>query len=310
MNLKYSVGFDADFAVKGFFAISGFLVTQSYLSSRSIKEYAEKRIRRIYPAYVCAVLLCFLIGVISTHLRFDEFIQSPSTIKYLIANLTFLNFIQPSLPSVFESNISNSLNGSLWTIKVEVMLYFCVPILVWLFRKFDASKMILVIYILSICWVYFFTSVYNAEVGKEIARQFPGQISYFGLGAFFAVNEKSRGYIAYLGLFAWAMLLLLNNPIVKVVFQPLAYATLVIYLATAAKRSFNLGRYGDISYGIYLYHFPFIQLLFDQGIFKNHVWLGFSLTFAITLLLAWLSWHLVEKRILKRNSHYILATQG
>ena len=39
--------FDSNFAVKGFFAISGFLVARSFLTSNGLKDYAEKRLRRI-----------------------------------------------------------------------------------------------------------------------------------------------------------------------------------------------------------------------------------------------------------------------
>lgn len=123
--------FDSNFAVKGFFAISGFLVAKSYLSSQNLVEYGEKRLRRIYPAYMTSILLGLCIGLISTTLSFSDFIQSPETIKYIIANLTFLNFIQPTLPGVFEHNFLQALNGSLWTIKVEVMLYFCIPALLY-----------------------------------------------------------------------------------------------------------------------------------------------------------------------------------
>ncbi|WP_284361230.1 acyltransferase family protein, partial [Candidatus Phycosocius spiralis] len=59
---RFLLLFNSDFAVKGFFSISGFLVTQSYLNSTTKLDFARKRIRRIYPAYVIAILLCLMIG--------------------------------------------------------------------------------------------------------------------------------------------------------------------------------------------------------------------------------------------------------
>jgi peptidoglycan/LPS O-acetylase OafA/YrhL len=114
-----------------------------------------------------------------------------------------------------------------------------------------------------------------------------------------------------IGLFALTSLILLfttNNPLAKIFIDPFAYASIVIFLSTAAYRSLNLGKYGDISYGIYLYHFPVIQLLIYVGVFKINVWIGLVATFLITLALALLSWHLIEKRLLKRTSHYVVAT--
>ena len=89
--------FDSDFAVKGFFAISGFLVTKSYFSSSTLADFAEKRFRRIYPAYLCAIILCLSIGLWTTRLSLTDFIFSAQTIKYLLANAAMLNFLQPTL---------------------------------------------------------------------------------------------------------------------------------------------------------------------------------------------------------------------
>jgi peptidoglycan/LPS O-acetylase OafA/YrhL len=310
-DFKYfEVIFDSNFAVKGFFAISGFLVTKSYLSSHSSLEYFEKRLRRIFPAYTMAIILCLCIGFFLTTLNATDFLKSPQTIKYILANLTFLNFVQPTLPSVFETNPTQVLNGALWTIKVEVMLYFLIPVLIYFFNHFGSTKITFAVISLSIFWVYFFTYTYSGVYGSEIARQFPGQMSYFVLGAFFAVNERMIFYIrviAVVGLFA---LFITNNPLAKLVIDPIAYSSIIIFLSTSAYRSLNFGKYGDISYGIYLYHFPIIQTLIFVGAFKSNIWIGFLAALAITLITAFISWHFVEKRLLKRTSHYIAATNS
>ena len=305
----FEVIFDSNFAVKGFFAISGFLVTKSYLSSRSTFEYAEKRIRRIYPAYTAGIVLCLFIGLISTTLNTSEFLKSPQTLRYFLANLTFLNFIQPTLPGVFEKNPTQVLNGALWTIKVEVMLYFCIPTLIYLFKRVGSSATTISIFGLSVAWVYFFTFQYGGSRGEELARQFPGQLSYFALGAFFAFNVKAIASIRVIALIGLLALFMTNNPLAKLVIDPIAYSSTVIYLSIAAFKSLNLGKYGDISYGIYLYHFPIIQVLIFLGAFEANVWIGLSATFVITLLTALASWHFVEKKLLKRTSHYVVASK-
>jgi peptidoglycan/LPS O-acetylase OafA/YrhL len=310
-DFKYfEVIFDSNFAVKGFFAISGLLVTKSYLSSRSTLEYAEKRLRRIYPAYTLAIVLCLFIGLFATTLNASDFLKSPQTLKYLLANLTFLNFIQPILPAVFETNPTQALNGALWTIKVEIMLYFCIPALIYFFKRFGSSTTTITIFFLSVAWVYFFTFQYSGSKGEEIARQFPGQLSCFALGAFFAVNKKMIANIRVIALVSLLALFMTTNPLAKLVIDPIAYSSIVIYLSIAAFRSLNLGKYGDISYGIYLYHFPIIQALIFVGAFEANVWMGFSATFVITLIIALASWHFIEKRLLKRTSHYVVVTNS
>ena len=302
--------FDANFAVKGFFAISGFLVTQSYLTSQNVLDYADKRLRRIVPAYLTAVLLCLVIGAFTTTLTLSDFFSAPETIKYVLANAVFLNFLQSSLPGVFDSQPVSAMNGALWTIKIEVMLYACVPLAVYLFRRCGSGWATGLLFLLSVAWVYFFGTLYQGRLGEEIARQFPGQLSYFIVGALFAVNDKVRAQIKWIALASLLVLFAVDHPYARLVIDPLAYSAIVIYLSTAAVRCLKLGRYGDISYGIYLFHFPIIQLLIFTGWFKANPWIGLTMTFALTLAAAFLSWHCIEKRLLKRSSHYVVATQG
>ena len=48
-------------AVDAFFIISGFLITNSFLRSRSVWDYFRKRIARIYPGFLACMLVCALI---------------------------------------------------------------------------------------------------------------------------------------------------------------------------------------------------------------------------------------------------------
>ncbi|TNM65682.1 acyltransferase [Aliirhizobium smilacinae] len=47
-----------EIAVDGFFIVSGFLITGSYLQSKSALHYFQKRVLRIYPAYLVCYLIC------------------------------------------------------------------------------------------------------------------------------------------------------------------------------------------------------------------------------------------------------------
>src|SRR5258706_30242 len=93
----FSTMFSADIAVKGFFVISGYLVMMSYENSSSIREYAEKRFRRIYPAYAAVVLACAMAGAFFSALPLADYVGGDLA-RYLAANLLFLNFLAPSLP--------------------------------------------------------------------------------------------------------------------------------------------------------------------------------------------------------------------
>jgi len=69
----------------------------------------------------------------------------------------------------------------------------------------------------------------------------------------------------------------------------------------------NFGRYGDFSYGVYILHFPVIQLLLYSGWFQESPWYFLMTVILITMGSAIAMWHLVEKRFLFRKSHYITA---
>lgn len=299
--------FDSDFAVRGFFAISGFLITRSYLNSTSLWGFAEKRIRRIYPAYVTVVVFCLLLGMAFTTLPLTSFIADSTTWKYLAANLAFANFLQPSLPNVFDGQYLDVMNGSLWTIKIELCLYFCTPFIVFFYRHIGISLTTALIWLGSVGWVWFFTHVYQGAYAAELSRQFPGQLSYYVLGAFLAVHPvayRRMGWALVVALIAW-----LVTPSAAIWLNPLFYPLVVLFLATQACQNLRMGQWGDVSYGIYLFHFPVVQSLVALGVFAWQPWIALCLAFAITWGLSLLSWHGVEKRMLRRNNHYRKAAR-
>lgn len=292
--------FDSDFAVKAFFAISGFLVSRSYASSGSIAVFAEKRARRIYPAYLCALMLCLTIGAMTSRLDIGAFIHAPETIRYLIANAALLNFLQPTLPGVFESNPMQAMNGALWTIKVEVALYLSVPILYWMLKRQRAALFALALIMASGAWVYFFRYHAVAPWAPEAARQFPGQLSYFVVGAWLALSKPAFGNLRWILLASTIAFFATKDTHARILIEPFFYSCLVLFLAANIDKILNAGKYGDMSYGIYLYHSPIIQLLYYLGAFEN-AYLGLATTWAATLGAASCSWHLVERRLLKRS---------
>ena len=109
----------SEFAVKAFFVVSGYLIFRSYEVSNSIADYFEKRIRRIYPAYATVILICAFGGAFFTQASLSDYF-SLAWLKYVAANLVFLNFLALNLPGLFGGNLFEAVNGALWTLKIEV----------------------------------------------------------------------------------------------------------------------------------------------------------------------------------------------
>jgi peptidoglycan/LPS O-acetylase OafA/YrhL len=127
-------------AVDSFFVISGFLIFMSYESSKSIVSYASKRLRRIFPGYIAVILFCSIFLYFSSSK--SEFLNyfNLEFFKYIFFNILTLNFLQPTLPGVFENNQLQAVNGALWTIKIEVMFYITVPFIVYVLCMFFQNQ--------------------------------------------------------------------------------------------------------------------------------------------------------------------------
>lgn len=281
-----------------FFAISGYLVTQSYLNYGNLFKYLLARISRIYPALIVAVLFCaYGVGLIYTTLPKLEYLNHPRVNDYVFVNST-LKSIRFSLPGVFEDlPVAGGINGSLWTLPVEVRLYVMVAILG-------------VLGILKRTWLFNITAVLGVAAFLYWPERMPVGMSpnkpvlflSFVLGMFFCLNKK---YI----LPDLKVLLLITGLCVGMRFWDtaayyddviaIAFGCAVLYMGFYCPvRLPRMDRFGDFSYGLYLYAFPVQQMIV--------AWLGpgqplrmVCLSFIGTLLLAILSWYLIEQPIMK-----------
>jgi peptidoglycan/LPS O-acetylase OafA/YrhL len=62
------------------------------------------------------------------------------------------------------------------------------------------------------------------------------------------------------------------------------------------------GKYGDFSYGVYVYSFPVQQLVWHYTKTASELKL-FALSYAVSVALGVVSWHLVESRFIKLKKH-------
>jgi peptidoglycan/LPS O-acetylase OafA/YrhL len=308
--------FSAELAVQGFFVISGFLVVMSGMQTPSVRRYASKRVRRIFPAYCTVVVLCAVGGFALTSVPASEYFGGDLA-RYLIANLAFLNFVAPNLPGVFTGNPWTEINGALWTLKIEVTFYALVPLLLWACRRWHTGALLALLFVLSVVYTIWLDALYAATgngLWAQLQRQLPGQLTYFLVGAalYLYRGPASKHWRALL-LGAVVVLLVdlfVTHPVAGVVLQPLWVGIPVVMAARRAPYLGNSARFGDLSYGIYILHFPVIQVAIASGWYAADPWRAFVLTTTITIVLAWLSWHLVEKPFLGRQSHYRLAERA
>lgn len=302
---------NSSIAVYAFFIVSGFLIFMSYDNNTSIKSFFKKRFLRIFPGYAFVILTVSLSGVIlSTYSSADYF--SYDWLRYIFVNLITLNFMQPTLPGVFTENPLYAANGALWTIKIEIMFYASVPLIGLLLRRYSTATILILLYLLSIVYYEFFIYM-GAHTDKAVyfllAKQLPGQLAFFVSGAllYYYFDHFKKYALIYLisSIFFFISYKYYNIWI----FFPFSLAFIVIYIATIFKYLGNFGKYGDFSFGIYIWHFPIIQIFVNYNLLATYPILGTVVLLLTVLVLAVLSWKFIEKPFLRKKSHYILVEE-
>ena len=300
--------FSASVAVHSFFIVSGFLIFMSYERSSSLKNYFLKRFKRIAPGYITVIVLAFLLLSFLSTLTMIEYFSSGESWRYLISNLSTLGFLQLTLPGIFTENFNTSVNGALWTIKVEVMFYLSVPLIVYAYKWFGKTKTLITVFILSALYFYGMAYLYQQTHTAFFAiliHQLPGQMMFFSAGALLYYHHDK--FLKYKHLiFTLAVLGYITQKFYP--FYPLyaiSLSIIVIYLATAIVYLGHIAKYGDLSYGIYIWHFPLIQTFIALHFFDKTPVLAFTALTMIVLFISWLSWHIIEKPFLSKKSHYI-----
>ena len=292
------------FAVHGFFVISGFLVCASLLN-RGVKDYIISRGLRVVPGLaVCVLFSVFVLGAILTALPLAEYFKNGGTWEYLKNAFAFFR-MEWTLPGVFEDNRRASINGSLWTLNVEVYCYFllaCLGFLGLMGKKTIANFTIAAALAFSF---FHFGDVPLLGVNEKWGR--PGL--FFLVGVFFYINRDMVPISWKLALFSLLMVGYSFGKDWYLYVSPPFFAYLIFYLAYAVKHIDVDSNLGDISYGVYIYAWPIQQVVamaFPQLNPYSHT----VLVTVVVFFVAYLSWRYVEKNALMLKPRVMAMTSG
>jgi len=288
-------------AVCIFFSISGYLVGKSLIESRNIFEFLKRRFFRVYPALAVVVILSvFVLGPIISTLSINEYFLNSKSWLYL-KTMSGFN-IKYDLPMVFINNPASGVNGSLWSLSIELKCYVLLAIIGIIPISLRIKATIL---------LFYFTLAFliRPQVNQDNIN-----LSLLGLNYYFS----KYGMIFFIGVFISSFFNNLNNRIWMVVgsFTVISFIFSIIfpndklspliYCYSLAITTIWIGsivpiisvysrKYGDVSYGVYLYSFPIQQLLTHFNIHDNGIIIYIGMATLITLALAIASWHWVEK---------------
>lgn len=277
--------------VCGFFVMSGFLIYGSYFRSDGCRDYLRNRAWRILPSYLLTVVLCAILLVFVSDCSPREYFTSPQWFKYLIANALSLNFIEPELPGVFSGHTISAVNGSLWTMKVEWLLYLFIIPVIWVTKRYHLKfwKVYLTILTLSIVYKLSFGYLYETT-GRNLyhilERQIGGQLAFFYSGVFLYMYLDRLKRIKWPVAVICAVILLVGINLfddVKIfshILFPMSLAGFVVAIAFIGRWGLWAEMFENCSYEIYLFHFPAIQLAVHFRLTERF---GSGITFCVLL---------------------------
>lgn len=289
--------------VDGFFVISGFLITASWVHNPRLREYAAARALRIFPGlWVCLLVVAFVIAPIGVAIQGGPVAKiwlSLAPVEYVLNNAV-LNFFHVGIagtptgvpwPGVWD--------GPLWTLAFELVCYAAVAVagLAGLLkRRWPAPVVFAVAVAVSALLSY---PILRVETIPQMVARFA---VVFAAGAVLHQYQDlipARWSLVALStaIVVAAGVLVPNYRVIAAI--PLAYAVVV---SGALLHNPRLRLRTDLSYGVYIYAWPMQQLLVICGLgFLPPV--PFTIVAALsTLPLAALSWFQVETRALSLKS--------
>lgn len=290
-------------AVNLFFIASGFLVTKSMVYRGDTPSFISARALRIFPALAVHVLFVMIvIGPLATKSPLAEFFSHPD---WYLQPFKVLSFIETEMvmPRIFETNGENFGSGPLWTLRYEVIAYIG-TLAVFSLGLLRKKWMVLLQFILpSIGWIAGQSLGLFSELPATIENVFRFGIAY-GLGAaIYAYRDRLKfSWIAF-GVLIAISYLLRDTPVVEVAIN-LVLGWFIFRVAYMRAPSLAwMQRIPDLSYGIYIYHWCILQILF-YWMPQLSVMELFTLTFPVTVALAAMSWYIVEKPALRSKTPF------
>jgi peptidoglycan/LPS O-acetylase OafA/YrhL len=291
------------FAVDGFFAISGFLVTASWMRSKGAWDFLRKRILRIHPGFIVCTLVCIVLVAPIGQPEVGAYFRATRWDR-VIKNALFLN--QLEMPDGFRMLLGfrdPQINGSIWTIKIEFECYLLLALLgsLGLVRRpwFPLA-------LLGVTWpmhVLLSPPLSTALPWPALLLHFGSHVRFlayflFGMAAFlFRARIPYDGRLAAL---AGAVFVVASRTPTGPLLMPPAIAYLLLYVAFHPRIQLrNVAEKRDLSYGIYLYGWP-VQYLWILTLGRDiHPYVLMALSLPGAALCALASWAFVEAPCLR-----------
>ena len=284
-------------AVAGFFAISGWLVTQSR-QRLSMGNFLWRRCLRIFPGFwACLIVTAFIAAPLAAWAGPGHW-RPIAALRYVFFDAA-LHIFQPGIGTTLRGVPDPSTwNLSLWTLAYEFGCYLGIGLLLSLAVARRRPSVVVAAFVV-VAVVHAALIIGGTDRATTLQLGFR-LATFFLAGALLARCRRIR-LTGYGALLALAVLVVVTAFDDVRMFAALPVAYLCMWLGRVLPLH-SFGRTNDVSYGVYVYAWPIQQLLMFTAVARwSAFWFGVTST-VVTLPVAFFSWRFVERSALRLKS--------
>jgi peptidoglycan/LPS O-acetylase OafA/YrhL len=291
-----------------FFALSGFLLGLPWARAEvehrpppTVRDYALRRVLRIFPGYYVSVLALALLRVVVLH-------KEPLPTQDMLLHFLFLPDFGHSLLTVY------------WTLQVEELFYWALPVLHRVASRWGMRQLLIAVALISAGWAIGamqwapWTNIPLAVWWSQTPFFLPAFVLGLGAARLYAKQTTSSrartlavvgwcGYLVWTPVAFWADRRFgeLATPPMGLVLAPFATA-IVLSTAWGAQDVFRNGVlrfFGLISFSLYLWHLVIIRNVPLPAIVGDSFWTRLPLTVVMSGALSFVLYLAVERPFLR-----------
>ena len=307
-NSPMHILWDGAAAVNLFFVLSGFCVALPYMrkkNPRSIEylPFLIRRVFRLYPAYAVALLLCLVAKFFYICPNLDG-ISAWGREFWQWQSLAYSQWL--ALAGMIYHADTKLLDPPTWSLVVEMKMAFILPIMFLVYRRLAIFfQFVLTFFLLLIMLIYGSSLNYACHFGlgimiakerdfiaDKVADLSKRQLSILLLAGIFFYTCRwpwKEMLIGWIGIsYSVNMLFEILNGLGS------ALLIMIFFHPSIANRLSNsLGCFlGEISYSIYLLHFPILLLCVS---YLQNWYISFVVLLSVSIVSSWLMFRFVEK---------------